>query len=134
MQKLHLQCNLKSKEKLEVALITSSFESKLFKATSNTLSSWPTTAELFSIADHSYIYEDLISILARIKHWLKSKRTEKHKWIRKVILKDFRINWVSNEKWVHWICSCHGREIQNTCKALHYLWDDWGILRCGFCK
>ena len=56
------------KEKLEVVLITSSFENKLYKATSNSMNSRPTTAELYSIADHSYIYDDLISILARIKH------------------------------------------------------------------
>ena len=62
-----------AKEKMEIVLITSSFESKLYKATSNSASSWPTTAELYSIADHSYIYDDLICILARIKHRLKSK-------------------------------------------------------------
>lgn len=52
------------KEKLEMMLSTSSFEAKLYKATSNSSSNLPTTAELFSIADHSYVYDDLISILA----------------------------------------------------------------------
>ncbi len=56
------------KEKLELMLATSSFESKLYKATSNSSSNRPTTAELYVIADHSYVYDDLISILARVKH------------------------------------------------------------------
>mgnify|MGYP006921814813 CR=1 FL=1 len=43
------------KEKLESYLATSSFESKLYKATSNSTANQPTTAELYTIADHSYI-------------------------------------------------------------------------------
>lgn len=74
-----------AKEKLEVVLITSGFESKLYKATSNSTSNRPTTAELYSIADHSYIYDDLICILARVKHRLKSKQTDKFKRIRKTL-------------------------------------------------
>ena len=74
-----------AKEKLEVVLITSSFESKLYKATSNSSSNRPTTAELYSIADHSYIYDDLICILAWIKHRLKSKQNEKYKRLRKTL-------------------------------------------------
>lgn len=75
-----------------MVLITSSFESKLYKATSNSTNNRPSTTEMYSIADHSFIYDDLISILARIKHRLKSKQTQKYKRIRKVILKDFGVN------------------------------------------
>jgi hypothetical protein len=66
-------------------LATSSFEAKLYKATSNSTSNRPTTAELYTIADHSYVYDDLISILARIKHRLQSNQKNKYKRIRKVL-------------------------------------------------
>jgi hypothetical protein len=46
---------LTRKEKLENVLATSSFEAKLYKATSNSTANQPTTAELYTIADHSYV-------------------------------------------------------------------------------
>lgn len=36
-------------------LSTSSFENKLYRATNNQYSNRPTTAELYAIADHSYV-------------------------------------------------------------------------------
>lgn len=66
-------------------LSTSSFESKLYKATSNSSANRPTTAELYSIADHSYVYDDLISILARVKHRLQSNQKDKYKRIKKTL-------------------------------------------------
>ena len=41
------------KEKLESVLSTFKFESELYKATSNSLKSKPTTANLYMIADNS---------------------------------------------------------------------------------
>ena len=36
-------------------LASSSFESYLYRATSNSLSNQPTTVEMYTIADHSYV-------------------------------------------------------------------------------
>ena len=65
-------------------LSTSTFESKLYRATSNSAANRPTTQELYAIADHSYVYDDLISILAKVKQRLESKQQNKYKRIRKV--------------------------------------------------
>ena len=65
------------KEKLELALATSKFESVLYSATSNSLSNQPTTKDKYMIADHTFVYDDLITILARIKHRLQSAQKKK---------------------------------------------------------
>lgn len=73
------------KERLEGVLASSTFESKLYKATSNSIASPPTTAELYAIADHSFVRDDLVKILVTLKQRLESSQREKWKRLRKTL-------------------------------------------------
>lgn len=84
-QESHHHCILTRKEKLEGVLATSTFDSKLYKATSNSTSNQPTTAELYTIADHSFIRDDLVKILVTIKSRLESDQKDKWKRVRKTL-------------------------------------------------
>jgi hypothetical protein len=71
------------KEKLEKYLASSTFELELYNATSNSNSNQASTRGLYLIAEKSYSYESLLTVIARIRQRLISDQRKKWKRINK---------------------------------------------------
>lgn len=70
---------------MEGVLATSMLESKLHKATSNSAADLPTTADLYVIADHTFLPNSRKKVIARVADRLQSHQKSKHRRLKKTL-------------------------------------------------